>query len=454
MIRLPDDSRMLITIAVGMALTVAIAGGTAILLSASVDGVATAMAERFLRLVAELAGRDAAAPELDARVIAELLSREADPATVAMGLERLSEYGFTPEVTAEVLPAARAARRVPLYGAIAVLLAGLSTTGVALLFVSRVFERIEAVTREAARIASGAFAVAAGTHQEGSLGRLAFQVRQTAHRLREQAASADAGADRLRDFLSDMSHQIKTPLSSLRMYQELLLEMDDTEKNTENRSEFLRRSLSQIDRMEWLVHTLLTDANLEAGGLPLRILPQDLGDTVGAVVESFRPRAEAAGVELTYRAETSRRMVPHDSRWLGEAVSNVVKNALDHTPRGGTVSVALRYSDVFARVIVEDSGSGISTEDLPHIFDRFYQGRRVDGASALTDVGGDSNARRDSSGGTPAGTQNTGLGLALAKTIVERHGGSISAASVGRDPLSAVQGSARGARFVITLTEL
>ncbi len=115
------------------------------------------------------------------------------------------------------------------------------------------------------------------------------------------------------------------------------------------------------------------------------------------------------------------RAVSHDPRWLGEAVSNLVKNAIDHTPEGGSVSVTVRHTDVFSRIVVADTGPGVPIEELPRVFDRFYRGRQP-----------------SSSRGS-----GTGLGLALAKAIVERHGGVISAASPGS-----------GARFTITLLQL
>jgi signal transduction histidine kinase len=178
--------------------------------------------------------------------------------------------------------------------------------------------------------------------------------------------------------------------------------------------------LVQIDRMEWLVRNLLLEARMEAGALPLDVAPRLLGTTVTEAVRGFQSRALDLGVTLSLSVPENDVEVPHDRRWLTEAVSNLVKNALDNTPTGGSVAVTVRHTEVFSRIVVVDSGPGIRATDLPHIFDRFYRGRST----------------------AESATSGTGLGLALAKAIVDRHGGVISATSAAAGPASAAPASA------------
>jgi hypothetical protein len=173
--------------------------------------------------------------------------------------------------------------------------------------------------------------------------------------------------------------------------------------------------------MEWLVKNLLIEARMEAGALPVSLEPRPIGPTVEDAVSGFRERAWDEQVSLSVALPPADPPVAHDRQWLGEAVSNLVKNALDHTPEGGSVAVTVQHTDVFSRIVVADTGPGIPLDELPRVFDRFYRGRHTPSARA----------------------SGTGLGLALAKAIVERHGGVISAASPGT-----------GARFSITLPHL
>lgn len=459
--RLFDDLRARTAVVGGVIVALLFGVFAYTLVSAATHGFAERVSQRFL----SVAGRIAAVSPDSARAVAKALSAEHIRETAERGLRRLEEYGFTPETTMQVDPVLQRAANLSALAAVVAVLAGLSCTVLGAYALARLLRSVDALASSAAEIAAGRYQLEARAQSEGSLGRLSFQIRQSAHRLKEQAEVATEERERLRDFLSDMSHQLKTPLSSLRMYHELLMEMEeaaaageglpgggaapDAEQTSgaqdtggargaddggpaadepkardlsETRGRFLRRSLAQIDRMEWLVKNLLTEARLSAGSLALSLESQDLGATVAAVIPAFRARAEASGIDLSCRLPDSGPAVAHDRRWLGEAISNVVKNAIDHTPRGGTVSVVVHSSDVFARIVVEDSGPGISAEDLPHIFERFYRGRGASGDAA---------------------SESTGLGLALAKAIVRRHGGTISA-TTGRT----------GARFTITLTRL
>jgi signal transduction histidine kinase len=127
---------------------------------------------------------------------------------------------------------------------------------------------------------------------------------------------------------------------------------------------------------------------------------------------------EKRGVRVEWQPPAESLLVPHDAHWVAEAVSNIVKNCIEHTPEGGTVTVRLESAAVLARIIVEDTGEGIAAEDIPRIFDRFFQPHQPPGA-----------------------VSGTGVGLALARAIIERHHGVISVASE--------QG--RGTRFTVTL---
>jgi hypothetical protein len=359
--------------------------------------------------------------------IAEHLSGTVSPEITGLGKELLQEYGITAESVERLQPGIEISGHIPLIAAAGVLITG---SGLLLLGVSCfaiVNRRVDRITLAAAEIASGRYRINPGGEGEGVFGRLSFQVNQTAHRLKMQAEAAEESRETYKTFLSDVSHQLKTPLAAAKMYTDILLGLEGDRKqgDGENRRfEFLERTMAQLERMDWLVKTLLTIARMESGALKMDFSSRMLRRTVTEAAESFLPRAESQNISLKFEFPGADFPVPHDSRWLGEAVSNLIKNALDYTPPGGTVTVRIDNTDLFSSISVSDTGPGISLADLPKIFDRFYQGR------------------------TGGKVKGTGIGLSLAKAIAETHGGTIAAFTGGTGE------SKTGARFVITLPHL
>lgn len=249
-------------------------------------------------------------------------------------------------------------------------------------------------------------------HEEGEFGLLADAVTELSRRLQETIARLKREKEFLKDTIADISHQLKTPLASLTVYVDLLRE---GRAGPEETREFLDICRRELDRMEWLTLTLLKIARLEAGALELQRMDKPLADTVEQALAFVRTLARERNVTLETEGPEDGVTFPHDPRWLAEAIANVVKNAVEHSPPGERVTVAWERTPVFVRLRVTDRGRGIDEADLPHIFKKFYR------------------ASRDGSG--------AGLGLALAKSIVERHGGMISAES----------SPAGGAVFTMTL---
>ena len=237
-------------------------------------------------------------------------------------------------------------------------------------------------------------------HEEGEFGLLADAVTELSRRLQETIARLQREKVFLKDTIANISHQLKTPLASLTVFVDLLREGRTGPAETQ---EFLETCRKELDRMEWLVLTLLKIARLEAGALELQRAAKPLAETVEQALASVRALAEARNVRLDIETRDSELAFSHDSRWLAEAIANVVKNAVEHSPPGERVTIAWERTPVFVRLRVTDRGSGIDEAHLPHIFKKFYR------------------ASRSGSG--------AGLGLALAKSIVERHGGMISAES-------------------------
>jgi signal transduction histidine kinase len=224
------------------------------------------------------------------------------------------------------------------------------------------------------------------------------------------AGSLQEAEEQRRNLVADVAHELRTPLFNIQGYLEAvkdgLLEPDEGTIDTIH---------GQVLHLGRLVEDLRLLAQAESGGLHLELETDSLDELVSRSVDAARPRAEASGVDLVYRPPGQLTLVDMDRTRIAQVVSNILDNAVQHTPAGGQVRVAVDTAgDARARVTVDDDGEGIPSEDLPLVFERFY---RVDAS------------RSRSTGGA-------GLGLTIAKRLVESHGGVIWAES----------GSSRGTR--------
>lgn len=228
------------------------------------------------------------------------------------------------------------------------------------------------------------------------------------HAINEMATILSAHAENqrqtkefLQEIISDVSHQIKTPLSALKMYHEIIESHKDDASTV---SSFTEKSKREIKRMEDVIYTLLKLARLDAGIIQMEKAPENLSVLMQDVLERFETWAEGEHKTITLSGKEDV-VLSCDALWVSEAIGNIVKNALEHTENGGHIEVKWSQSPLMTQIEISDDGKGIHPEDLYNIFKRFYRSR------FSSDVHG------------------IGLGLPLAKSIVEAHGGTISVTS-------------------------
>ena len=201
----------------------------------------------------------------------------------------------------------------------------------------------------------------------------------------------------MKDTISDISHQLKTPLAALNIYNGIIQQDAD---DAQTIREFASLSEQELDRIETLVQNLLKITKLDAGTIVIDKAEHNISEMMGRIETQFAYRAAQEGKSLTLSGDDATTLWC-DRNWLMEAVGNLVKNALDHTAEGDEIRITWRGFASVVQIVVRDNGSGIHPEDLPHIFKRFYRSRFSED------------------------TQGIGLGLALTKAIVEAHNGII-----------------------------
>lgn len=237
--------------------------------------------------------------------------------------------------------------------------------------------------------------------QEGTLFRLFAEIERLAAMLQSRNEAEQRSRAFLKSTVSDISHQLKTPLAALRMYQEILANEPGNAQTVERFTAGMEVSLR---RMERLLRSLLTLTRLDAGAIVFEKADCPLGELVGAAAADLTARAESEGKRVLITGDPAQRL-RCDPAWTVEAVANLIGNALDHTASGGTVRVSWERTPALLRVLVSDDGCGIAPEDIHHIFKRFYR----------------SKFSKD--------TPGIGLGLPLAKAIVEGQGGTLTVSS-------------------------
>lgn len=234
--------------------------------------------------------------------------------------------------------------------------------------------------------------------EEGELYRLFHAVNAMAAVLNAHADNEKRDKEFLKNTISDISHQLKTPLAALNIYNGLL---KDEAEGLPSIREFADLSEQELDRIETLVQNLLKITRLDAGSIVIEKAEENVAELMRDIELHFAYRAKQEHKEIILSG-TEQAHLLCDRDWLTEAIDNLVKNALDHTESGDSIRIEWTLRPYAVQICVRDNGSGIHPEDLHHIFKRFYRSR----------------FSKDQ--------QGIGLGLPLAKAIVEAHGGTIT----------------------------
>lgn len=244
-------------------------------------------------------------------------------------------------------------------------------------------------------------ALEASDQQEGEFGILKSESYKLFTRLHAQTELVQKEKEYLADTISDISHQLKTPMTSMSVTLDLLKE---DELPQEQREYFIRTLHSQMNRMEWLLSAMLTMSRLDAGTILLK------KETV-LVDEMLEKALEPLLIPMELRRQSVLRsgaegtFYTGDMAWSAEAVSNILKNSMEHMAEGGNIQITTSQNEIYTQIEIRDMGTGIRAEDLPHIFERFYRGRYTS-------------------------KNSVGIGLALAKTLICSQNGNITVASM------------------------
>ncbi len=283
--------------------------------------------------------------------------------------------------------------------------AGLLTAVLSLLLITLYLLGAHKRYRMMARLAEDIDAVLHGRrdisfaqYTEGELSLLRSELRKMTVRLTEQAEQLREEKVQLAESMADISHQMRTPLTAVNL---LLAGLSDPDATEEARRNSLRTLRRQMQRMDWLVNSLLKLAKLDAGTVQFRREPVALSALIARAAEPLSILMEVKGQHLCVQASGS---ADCDAAWTAEALGNILKNCTEHMGEG-TITVTAEENAVAACICIRDEGGGIDPEDLPHLFERYYKGRN-------------------------ASAESVGIGLALSRSIAAAQNGTLTAANV------------------------
>lgn len=235
-------------------------------------------------------------------------------------------------------------------------------------------------------------------NKEGELAVLNSEIYKMTVRLREQTERLENEKNYLKDYLADISHQIRTPMTSINIMISRLSKQDLT---FEDRFKIIKEISKLLTRIEWLITALLKVAQLESDTVKLKKEKTNVEEVVNKALEPLKIQAEIKNIKMKLKIEKNTNY-KGDYYWSVEAISNIIKNCIEHSENGGIIEIISEINPIYTEIIITDEGKGICKEDLPHLFERFYRGNN-------------------------SGSEGIGIGLYLTKMIVSKQNGVITA---------------------------
>ncbi len=250
------------------------------------------------------------------------------------------------------------------------------------------------------KISNGDFQLDVRDNTEGELSLLKSQIYKVTNMLSEHGTLLREDKEKLTDAISDISHQLKTPLTSMMVMVDLLR---DNRLEEAKRAEFTRNISVQLERMDWLVSSLLKLSKIDAGTIAFKKEKVSVTILVDKAIEPLLVPLDIKGLRLKIEGDPQAAF-SGDLNWTAEALINILKNCVEHTAEGGRLSIGYTENALYTEISIADNGSGILKQDLPHIFKRFYKGKN-------------------------AGDDSVGIGLAMAYSIITSQQGDIEVKS-------------------------
>lgn len=328
-------------------------------------------------------------PELEENIIDSLITNNGNN---RLGLEVLKKYGLDNIENLDYLDYnENIKKRTITYNFLFNIIIFILLETIYLIFTKKQYKKINEIDIYMNNILNNDYSLDIREYIEGDISNLKNDIYKMTVKLKEQTDNSKKDKLYLEETLSDISHQIKTPLTSMYVINDIL--MDDN-INDKSKKEFLIKNKIQLQRIEWLVTSLLKMSRLDSGSIILKKEEVNLKKLIEASIEPLKIPIELKNINLNIECDSNIK-VEVDFNWTIEALVNIIKNAYEHT-ESGNIDIKCSTNPIYTEIKIIDTGEGISKEDIPHIFERFYKGK----------------TNKDS----------IGIGLNMAKKIIDMQG--------------------------------
>ena len=356
-------------------------------------------------------------PELETEII-NIITKENTKEDIMNGENILENYGYHVDMNKRVQPLLKETTpNIEIKISLFVLLSLIPLIILIRSEYKKVYGKVRQISYAAERVVEGDFSIVLKEEGEGDFNILNHSFNQMADRLKNSIEILQKERIFLKDTISDISHQLKTPLSSLIMLNDLILQDENMEEEVQR--DFLKKTSIQLERMEWLIVNLLKIARIEAGAILFKKDKIKAIEPIKIALSTLSMNIEEKNQEVKIHGNLESSFYG-DKDWTAEAIINIIKNSIEHSEDGGVIEIFLDETPLFTNIIIKDYGEGINKKDIPHIFERFYK--------VSSEVKPDS----------------IGIGLNLSKLIVESQDGTISVKSE----------KGEGTEFVVTFLNL
>lgn len=264
-----------------------------------------------------------------------------------------------------------------------------------------VFNKLDKVSKNIERIIHGKYNIKDDFKEEGIFNIIHWDLNKLSKSINIKIKNLDKEKENIKELVTDISHQLKTPLASLKLYNSLLLEEDLDE---EDRSEFLKTSSISINKLQSLIESLVNISRLETSMISIKKENKNIKATIIKAIESVKPKAINKCISINLN-DFDDKIVPHDSKWTEECIFNILDNAVKYTNLKGKIDIYVQDAINFIRIDIKDNGIGIDKNEFNNIFKRFYRSEEVQDL------------------------EGSGVGLYLSRKILESQGGNIIVSS-------------------------
>ena len=286
----------------------------------------------------------------------------------------------------------------------------------AITFIKYVFNKLIKVNKDIENIINNNYIVEEDFTEEGIFNRIYSDLNKLSRSLNLKINNLDKEKESIKELVTDISHQLKTPLASLKLYNSLLLEeeLDEDEKD-----EFLQTNQMSINKLHNLIDSLVNISRLEASMISIKKQDKSIKETLNKAINSVKGKASLKNIKVNLD-EFEDEIIPHDSKWTEESIFNVLENAVKYSNENGNINITLEETISFIKINIQDDGIGIDKGEFNNIFKRFYRSEEVEEI------------------------EGSGVGLYLSRKIIENQGGNIVVSSK----------KGQGSKFSLFLTKV